>query len=369
MQGTLPRILAVVLAMLMPSVAFAQAELPADIATKSTLSSSDEQAVADWARTNWALVNAESPEAAREARRRLTEPLVRRDTSAAFRLAMDQGIGSELQQAINGSDVYRGVNAALLTGWLATDRAVRSLTSASSSDQVAIRFAAISGLSNAFRAAGFAPVAFEGQVGNEAVTALSDILTKADDRSILDASVKALIDAMAVPEAAIAGFGARSGERLTNAVGERMNTLPMDANLGARVTPLIRAMGEIRTAVTQRRGNIGASWQSAVMQMYGRAGALGFRYVRAERSGTIDAANAQSIRGTVRTALQVAQTTPTLLQLPQATQGRLSAANLVENFQRSTQDDGDGYRRAYTNLLGALENDFSLPRDRFNIGG
>lgn len=368
MQGTLPRILAVVLAMLPGIVAHAQTELPADLTTKASLSPSEEQTVAAWAQEHWSQVNAEAPEASREARRRLVEPLMRRETSAGFRLAMDQALGADLQQAMNGGDVFRGVNAALLSGWLATDRSMRSLTSAAESDQVAIRFAAISGLSNAFRAAGFAPVAFQSQVGNEAVNTLAEILSEADDRSILDASVKALIDAMAVPEAAIAGFGARSGERLTNAVGQRLNTLPTDAQLGGRVTPLIRAMGEVRTAITQRRGNIGASWQNAVMQMYGRAGALGFRYIRAERSGAIGAADAGSIRGTVQTAIQVAQTTPTLLQLPPATQSRLGGINLVENFERATQDDGDGYRRAYTNLLGSLENDFSLPRDRFNIG-
>ena len=369
MRATLPRILAIVLAMAPALVALGQNELPEGLTTRTNLSQSEEQSVTDWALANWAQVDAQTPEAARDARRRLVQPLLATQTSASFRVAMDQALSDQFRQAMLGDDVFRGVNAALLMGWLATDRSVRALTEAAQGDQIALRFASVSGLSNAFQAAGFAPVAFQAQVGNEAVEAVATIMESTDDRSMLDATAKALVEAMDVPESAIAGFGARSGERLTRAMGARLNTLPIDAELGGRVTPLIGAMADVRQAVTQRRGNVGAGWQSAILEMYGRAGALGFRYVRAERAGTLGAADAQAIRRSVRTAIQVAGTIPTLLRVDQATQSRLGQIRLAENFDRSPQDDGDGYQRSATDLFRLMDSQFDLGRERFNIGG
>ncbi|MEQ8845250.1 MAG: hypothetical protein RIB58_10390 [Phycisphaerales bacterium] len=366
MRATLPRILAIVLALATGAAAFGQADLPPELPTRASLSPSEEQAVARWALDNWSQVSAEDPVRAREARRRLVAPLLSQDTSASFRVAVDQALAGEFATALAGDDVFRGVNAALLMGWLATDRSVRALTNLVDDDQVALRFAAISGLSNAFRASGFAPVAFQAQVGNQAVDRLAELLASAEDRSLLDGAAKALSDAMAVPESSIAGFGARSGEALTNAVGRRLNTMPIDDQLSMRMAPLIRAMADIRTSITQRRGNVSAGWQTAVMEMYGRAGALGFRLVRAEQAGRLGD-EPGAARRSVRTALQVASTIPTLLRLNQATQNRLGQLMLADGLDRAADDDGDAYQRSATSLFQLLQNEFGLPRDRFNI--
>jgi hypothetical protein len=360
--------LAVVLAMLPGVLAFGQSELPAQLTTSSNLSPSDEQAVAEWAEALWAQVDRQNPEAAREARRRLVEPLLRPETSAAFRISMDRALGGSMQAAMDGEDVYRGVNAALLSGWLGTDRSVRSLTGAVQSDRIALRFAAVSGLGYAFRVAGIGPVAFQGQVGNQAVDALGDLLARSNDRSMLDATVKSLTEAMAVPEAAIAGFGARSGEKLTQAVGERLNTLPIDDQLGARVTPLLRAMAEIRGAVTQRRGSVSNAWRDGIMELYGRAGALGFRYLRAERAGTLQDAEPERTRATIESMLQVASTMPTTMpQLSGELQTRLGQFQLRQSFASATEDGGNAYGRAINDLIRLLGNEFALPRERFNM--
>lgn len=369
MRATLPRILAIVMTVVPALAAFGQAELPEGLTSRSNLSPSEEQSVADWATSLWSSVDAQTPTAAREARRRLVEPLLSEDTSASFRLAMDQSLSGELRQAMAGDDVFRGVNAALLMGWLATDRSVRVLTETTQNGPVAVRFAAISGLGKAFRASSFAPVAFQAQVGNDAVDALAGVLAGADDQSILDATSKALIYAMDVPEAAIAGFGARAGERLAQAIGERLNTLPIDDHLGNRLKPLIRAMADVRTAITQRRGDVSAGWRSSIMEMYGRAGALGFRFVRAERAGQISDAQAESARQTVGTVIQVVSTIPPLLRIDRAMQDQLNNIGLASNFSRAPQDDGDAYQRSATSLIRLLGEDFGLSSDRFNIGG
>ncbi|UYV13711.1 MAG: hypothetical protein NCW75_05355 [Phycisphaera sp.] len=369
MRGTLPRILAVMLAIMPGALAFGQNDLPADLHSKSSLSPSEEQTIANWTLANWALVDGEAPDDARDARRRLVEPLLRAETTASFRLAMDRAIGAQLQAAMNGDDVFRGVNAALLSGWLGTDRSVRSLTLAIQGQQVAIRFSSVAGLGNAFRVAGIAPVAFQAQVGDQAVVALAAVLGSSNDRSMLDAAAKALIEAISVPEAAIAGFGARSGERLTEAVGERLNTLPIDDQLGARVPPLLRAMAEIRGAITQRRGNVSTAWRDEILEMYGRAGALGFRYVRAERAGTLDGADAEGTRNAVETAIRVAGTMPTLLTLDPAVQSNLRGLDLAGNFANAPQDGGNGFQRATNDLIRLLGNQFRMPRDRFNTDG
>lgn len=368
MRGTLPRILAVMLAILPGVMAFAQNDLPADLPSKSSLSPSEEQAIANWALANWALVDGEAPDGARDARRRLVEPLLRAETTAGFRLAMDRAIGAQLQGAMDGDDVFRGVNAALLSGWLGTDRSVRSLTLAVQGPQVAIRFSSVAGLGNAFRVAGIAPVAFQAQVGDQAVDALADVLGTSNDRSMLDATAKSLIEAMSVPEAAIAGFGARSGEQLTEAVGKRLNSLPIDDQLGARVPPLLRAMAEVRGAVTQRRGNVSTAWRNNVLEMYGRAGALGFRYVRAERAGTLSGADTEGTRGAVEAILRVTGTMPTLLSLDAGLQGRLRGLDLATTFANAPQDGGNEYQRAINNLIRVLgDPEFDLKRDRFNL--
>ncbi len=366
MRGTLPRILAVVLAFVFGAAAFGQVELPDGLATKSSLSPSEEQTIDEWASGNWAMVSGDSPVEAREARRRLVAPLLDANTSAGFRLAMDRALANQLETAIDGDDVFRGVNASLLSGWLGTDRSVRALTEKVASDRVAIRFASVSGLGYAFRVAGIGPVAFQGQVGNAAVDALAGVLASTENQSLLDASVKSMIEAMSVPEQAIPGFGARSAERLTSAVGERINTLPIDQHLGDRLRPLLRAMGDIRTQVTQRRGNVSATWQSALIEMLGQTGALGFRYVRAERAGDIDGGSSEQVRTTVETALRVSGTIPTLLPLDRGKQDRLRQLELASNFNRASQDGGNGYQRASSNLWTVMLNDFNLPRDRFN---
>ena len=367
MRANLPRILAIVLAFVPAIAAFGQDELPEGLTSRTSLSPSEEQAVADWALALWANINAETPTAARDARRRLVEPLLREDTSASFRVAMDQALAESFREA--QGDVFRSVNAYLLMGWLATDRTVRILTDAVEGDQIATRFAAASGLSNSFRAAGFAPVAFQAQVGNAAADTLAGVLSTSNDQHMLDASAKALIDALAMPESAIAGFSARAGERMTRAVGERMNTLPIDGQLGNRLNPLLRAMAEIRTAVTQRRGDVGASWQNAIMEMYGRAGALGFRYVRAERAGQIGGAEAERGRRTVENTIQVAGTISPLLRIDRAMQDRLAGFELAESFDRAEDGDGDEFQRSATSLIRLLDDEFNLPSDRFNIGG
>lgn len=367
MRGTLPRILAVVLAVMPGVSAFGQRDLPEGMTTRSSLSPSEEQTIAEWAMSNWSMISADAPIESREARRRLVAPLLQPETSAGFRLAMDRALADGLQEAMAGTDVFRGVNAALLSGWLGTDRSVRALTQQVESERVAIRFASVAGLGYAFRVAGIGPVAFQGQVGNDAVDALAGLLAEADNQSLLDASVKSLIEAMAVPEQAIGGFGARSAERLTVAVGARMNTLPIDAQLGDRVRPLLRAMGDIRTQVTQRRGDISQSWRTAVMELLGRAGALGFRYVRAERSGALGGADTERVRTTVETALRVTGTMPTLLSLDRGVQDRLRALDLASNFALAPQDGGNGYQRATNDLFRLLDSDFGLPRDRFNL--
>lgn len=366
MRGTLPRLLAVMLAIMPGALAFGQNDLPADLHSKSSLSPSEEQTIANWALANWALIDGEAPDDARNARRRLVEPLLRAETTASFRLAMDRAIGAQLQAAMNGDDVFRGVNAALLSGWLGTDRSVRSLTLAIQGPRVAIRFSSVAGLGNAFRVAGIAPVAFQAQVGDEAVVALADVLGSSNDRSMLDATTKALIEAMSVPDAAIAGFGARSGERLTEAVGERFNTLPIDGQLGARMPPLLRATAEIRGAITQRRGNVSPAWRDKILEMYGRSAALGIRYVRAERAGTLDEAAAQGTRSAVETAIRVAGTMPTLLTLEASVQSRLRGFDLAGNFANAPQDGGSGYQRATNNLIRLLETDFGMSADQFN---
>lgn len=367
MRGTLPRILAFVLALTPGFVAFGQDSLPDGLSSRSSLSPSDEQSIADWATSNWEMISGDAPVASREARRRLVAPLLDAETSASFRLAMDRALADGMRNAMAGPDVFRGVNAALLSGWLGTDRSVRALTEAVQSDRVAIRFASVSGLGYAFRVAGIGPVAFQGQVGNEAVDALAEILSTADNQSLLDASVKSLIEAMSVPEAAIAGLGAWSGLQLTLAVGKRLNTLAIDENLGDRVRPLLRAMGDIRTQVTQRRGNIGNEWRNAVMEMMGRSAALGFRFVRAERAGALGGAGEESVRRTVATALRLAGTMPTLLSLSRDVQDRLGALNLESNFNNAPQDGGNGYQRATNDLIRLLDSEFRLPRDRFNL--
>ncbi len=367
MRGTLPRILAVVLAVMPGVAAFGQGDLPDGLTTKSSLSPSEEQSIADWATGNWSMISADAPVESREARRRLVAPLLSAETSAGFRLAMDRALADQLQAAMNGDDVFRGVNAALLSGWIGTDRSVRALTQELESEKVAIRFASVSGLGYAFRVAGIGPVAFQAQVGNAAVDALADVLESADNQSLLDASVKSLIEAMSVPDQAISGFGARSAETLTSAVGVRLNSLPIDEHLGDRLRPLIRGMGDIRTQVTQRRGNVSQSWRNALMEMLGQAGALGFRYVRAERSGALGGAQAESVRTTVETALRVSGTMPTLLALDRGVQDRLRALDLASNFARAAQDGGSGYQRATNDLIRLLDGDFGLSRDRFNL--
>ncbi len=370
MRGTLPRLLAVMLAILPGVLAFGQNDLPADLSSKSNPSPAEEQSVAEWALSNWALIDGEAPEAARDARRRLVEPLLKAETTSGFRLAMDRALGGQLQGAMDGGDVFRGVNAALLSGWIATDRSVRSLTSAAQKDKVAIRFASVAGLSNAFRVAGIAPVAFQAQVGDQAVGVLAELLATSNDRSVLDGTVKALIEAMAVPETAIAGFGTRSGERLTLAVGERMNTLPIDDQLTARLTPLLRAMVEIRASLTQRRLNIGQAWQNNVMLLYGRAGALGFRFVRGERGGALGGTDAESSRTAVETAIRLAGTMPALLQLDSAVQQRLRGLDLATNFASIPQSGDTGFRRAVQELLRVLGGQpFNLPGEHFNQDG
>jgi hypothetical protein len=367
LRGTLPRILAVVLAFVFGAAAFGQTELPDGVTTKSSLSPSEEQAIADWATSNWAMVSGDSPVDAREARRRLVAPLLDAETSAGFRLAMDRALAEELQRAIQGDDVFRGVNACLLSGWLGTDRSVRALTENVRSDQVAVRFASVSGLGYAFRVAGIGPVAFQGQVGNAAVDALAGVLASTENQSLLDASVKSMIEAMSVPDQSISGFGARSAERLTTAVGERINTLPIDEHLDARLRPLLRAMGDVRTQVTQRRGNISQGWQTALMELLGRTGALGFRYVRAERAGTLGGGDGEQVRTTVETALRVSGTMPTLLPLDRGVQDRLRQLDLASNFDRASRDGGNGYQQASNNLWSVLDSEFNLPRGRFNL--
>jgi len=366
LRGTLPQILAVMLAIVPGFLAFGQNDLPADLPTKSSLSPTEEQTVADWARSNWALIDGEAPAESRDARRRLVAPLLQTETTASFRLALDRELGPRLQQAMDGDDIFRGVNAALLSGWIATDRSVRSLTQEVEGGPVAIQFAAVAGLSNAFRVAGIGPVAFQSQVGHDAVDALANTLEDASNQSMLDATVKALIEAMSIEDAAINGFGARSGERLTQAVGERLNTLPMDDQLGARVPPLLRAMSEIRSAVTQRRGNVASTWRDSIMEMYGRAAALGVRYIRAEAAGSLGA-DADSTRGSIETTLQVASTMPTLFQLDAGVQTQLNTLGLAEHFKSAPTDGGNPYLRATNNLVGLLGNQpFRQDRDQFN---
>lgn len=367
MRGTLPRILAVMLAILPGVLAFGQNDLPADLSSQSSLSPSEEQTIANWALANWALVDGEMPDGARDARRRLVDPLLRAETTAGFRLAMDRAIGAQLQAAMDSDDVFRGVNAALLSGWLGTDRSVRSLTLAVQGPQVAIRFSSVAGLGNAFRVAGIAPVAFQAQVGDQAVDALADVLGTSNDRSMLDATSKALIEAMSVPEAAIAGFGARSGERLTEAVGERLNTLAIDDQLGILVPPLLRAMGEIRSAVTQRRGNVGVAWRDGIMEMYGRTAAMGVRYVRAQSAGNLGAADTEGTRNSIETTLRVASTMPALLQLGAAVQDQLTGLGLAEHFKAAPTNGGNPYLRETNNLIRLLGGQpFNLPPDRFS---
>jgi hypothetical protein len=355
------------LAMLPGVLAFGQADLPAEVTTKSSLSPAEEQAVSEWALSNWAMIDGEAPATARDARRRLVEPLLKAETTANFRIVMDRALGSQLQDAMSGDDVFRGVNAALLSGWIGTDRSVRSLTESVQAGPVAIRFSSVAGLSNAFRVADLGPVAFQAQVGNQAVDALAGVLETADNQSMLDATVKALIEAMAVRESAIAGFGSRAGQRLTAAVGERLNTLPIDDQLGNRLPPLLRAMGEIRSAVTQRRGNLDPAWRDGIMEMYGRTAAMGVRFVRAQSAGSLGGADTDHTRGTIEATLRVAGTMPTLLPLSGAVQDQLNALGLSGHFQAAPSNGGNPFLRATNDLIRLLESQFGLRRDRFSL--
>lgn len=367
MRGSLPLFLGLVLAFLPARGVFAQSDLPAGVSSKTTLAASDEAAVASWAREHWARIDASDPEAARDARRRLVAPLLEPATTASFRLSMERALIEHLQSAMGGSDVFRGVNAALLSGWIATDRSLRLLGGAAHGENLAIRFAAVSGLGNAFRAAGLGSAAFEPQTGQEAVETLAAILERADDRRMLDAVTKALIEAMSVPEASIPGFGATAGERLTKAIGQRLNTLPIDGQLDTRITPLLRAMAEVRAAVTQRRRDISTGWRDAVMELYGRAGALGFRYIRAERAGTLGEAGTSGTRQSVENVLRVAGTMPALLRIDAAVQTQLSGLDLAQSFAQASQDRGTSYQNGVNGLIRLLGTSFSLPADLFNI--
>lgn len=360
-------ILGFVLALAPARAVFAQAELPAGVASKPSLNASDEAAVATWAREHWARIDATSPDGAREARRVLVAPLLDRGTSAGFRLAMDRALSDELQSAMGGADVFRGVNAALLNGWIGTDRSLRALGMAAGGENIAVRFAAISGLGNAFRSAGLGTPAFQVQAGHDAVDRLSEILSTTNDRRVLDAASKALVEAMSVPEASLPGFGARSGEKLTQAIGQRLNTLDIDGELGPRMTPLLRAIFEVRAAITQRRGEVSTGWRDAVMELYGRAGALGFRYVRAERAGTLAGADDTDTRLMLENILRVSGTTPALLRLDAAVQTQLSGLDLPAALARAPQDRGSSYQNGLNGLIRLLGTQFSLPTDRFNI--
>lgn len=358
------RFLAATLVALAPLAAWAQPALPEGLPSQGSLSQGDESAIAAWAEGQWALLGQADPVAARRARRALVEPLLAEDTSPAFRSAVDGVLAEELESALGGDRPFLAINAALLSGWLATDRSVRSLVRAAETGGVAVRYAAVAGVGNAMQAATSSAPAFNEQTGRDAVASLADRLEVTLDRSMLEVHVDALIDAMGVPASRFAGFSDFTAERLTRALGTRLNTLPVDGHLADRVGPLVRAMGELRLQVTQRRREVGEGWRNASLRLLGQAAALGFRYVRAEASGTAPA-EGERHRGAVETCLTVASSIPPLLGLDSTTERALAEVDLLGGFAGG---DSDRYQRAVGDLLSVLESRFGLRGDAFNLG-
>ncbi|MEO1007430.1 MAG: hypothetical protein AAFX79_02585 [Planctomycetota bacterium] len=345
----------------------AQSDLDPSIPAKLSLSGQDRTDVRGWADANWAILSGGDPVAASTARRRLVAPLLREDTTAAFRSALDQVLQDRLDAAMRGGDAFLGINSAIICGWIGTDRCLRTLLDVAERGDAAMRFAALSGTENAFRAGVIATPAFDATQARQAVDAVAAAIPNTTERSELDARIDALAQAMRVPEDRASGLSTHAAIELTRATGARMHTLPVDDQLGDRIQPLIKGLGAIQSGVTQRRGDVDPAWRREAMRLMGRCGALAFQLVRREQAGEISEPAAADARASIETALLVASTLPSLVRVDADVQQDLNRLQLLDRFRGTSDDGGDTFRRAIDDLMRIMGNEFGFPIGEFNL--
>lgn len=208
-------------ASLSPS-ALAQGVLPDELVASPQLSGADEQRVESYAKSLApGLVDGDSG-AARDARDAAMDPLERDEVSVAFRIAYAEAMLPTLRRLIAGAEPARRLTGIRLAGELATDNSADLVVASLSSKNAAERYMAVASVGRIFQAAGEQPPAVARNRLDALIDELDRLIRAEPDPAIVDAGVRSLLDASAIPESVLPGVGGHADTVLYAALSERV---------------------------------------------------------------------------------------------------------------------------------------------------
>ncbi len=198
-ERTLNRVPALLLslALLAPlAPALAQADrLADDVVTTIVLNDTQKRAIADFAAAHTPNLSAQEPQTVAKARAALVEPLGNARVSAATRLEMSRVLVDPVGRLVSDQREIVAINAVIIAGELATEPATQVLVAALNDQRPTVRYQSAYALGRTFESIRTSAPAIRADRALALIDALQARLAIETDGLVVDAIVRALIDA------------------------------------------------------------------------------------------------------------------------------------------------------------------------------
>lgn len=225
--------------------AFSQSELPSELVRAGSLSADQAAAIQQFVTREVAGLKGEDPTALVRSRSNLLRPL-RPETSVPFRLKYAEVLAPELRALSASENELKVVNALRIAGELATEQGAELLNSYRGDERSAVRYAAVSGLVRTFASLETGNPALAPERLRPLIDGLGEQLATETHPQVLDAVVRALIEASRLSKQGFAGYRPVAITVLANGAGERLRKLGGEAADRDLLPALLRAGQAVR---------------------------------------------------------------------------------------------------------------------------
>ena len=234
--------------------AFAQTDrLPEEVVTTIVLNDSQKQAIADFTTAHIARLSAQEPQTVAKARAAIIEPLGNARVSAATRLEMSRVLADRVGQLASDPREIVAINAIVIAGELATAPATQVLVSALNDQRPAVRYQAAYGLGRTFESIRTSAAAIRADRVVSLLDTLQSRLASETDGLVVDALVRAIIDAGRIDKQDFSQVSAAAVTSLSKGMAASIKRQGNAVAQGALIDAYIRAGSGIRDILASQR--------------------------------------------------------------------------------------------------------------------
>lgn len=358
--------------------ALAQNELPSELIRAGTVSADQAAAIQQFVEREAAGLTGEDPAALVRSRNNLLRPL-RPEASVPFRLKYAESLAPELRELSGSDNELKVVNALRIAGELATDQGADLLNSYRGDERPAVRYTAVSGLARTFAALEAGNPALAPERLRPLIEGLGEQLATETHPQVLDAVVRALIEASRLSKQGFAGYRPIAITVLASETGARLQELGGEAADRDLLPALLRAGQAVRDVFVSSVPPLDANRDGELIKTMGALGGDMLAYVhRRYKAGDFPFAAAEDDEAARQAKAEAREVPSQILTVGEATvifsisradpRNPAQSKGLDEQFKQLT-NMGDAQLlegiAGWVGPQGQLTKAFGFPADRF----